>query len=192
MPIFNKEDIMKNLQLNYETLIKITKSLSKSKDPEEIIRMTVASIQSSLGIKGCALFLINTQTKDLEIAAAAGLSDEYLNKGTISALRSIADSLKDGPVAVYDVGDDPRIQYPEAAQKEGIASILSVPIMVGDEAIGAIRAYTAEKWEFTLDDVNFVQALAQIAGILIEMARLHQGQNEHIEALATMCESPNL
>jgi GAF domain-containing protein len=192
MPIFNKEDIMKNLQLNYETLIKITKSLSKSKDPEEIIRMTVASIQSSLGIKGCALFLINTQTKDLEIAAAAGLSDEYLNKGTVSALRSIADSLKDGPVAVYDVSDDPRIQYPEAAQKEGIASILSVPIMVGDEAIGAIRAYTAEKWEFTLDDVNFVQALAQIAGILIEMARLHQGQNEHIEALATMCESPNL
>jgi len=112
---------MKNLQLNYETLIKITKSLSKSKDPEEIIRMTVQSIQSSLGIKGCALFLINTQTKDLEVAASAGLSDEYLNKGTVSALRSIADSLKDGPVAVYDVSDDPRIQYPEAAQKEGIS-----------------------------------------------------------------------
>jgi GAF domain-containing protein len=64
--------------------------------------------------------------------------------------------------------------------------------MVGDEAIGAIRAYTAEKWEFTLDDVNFVQALAQIAGILIEMTRLYQGQSEHIEALAVMCESPNL
>ena len=182
---------MRNIQLNYETLIKITKSLSKSKDPEEIIRMTVERLKSSLGIKGCALFLINQQTKDLEIAAAAGLSQEYLNKGTVSALRSIADSLKDGPVAVYDVSDDPRIQYPEAAKKEGIASILSVPIMLGDEAIGAIRAYTAEKWEFTLDDVNFVQALAQISGILIEMTRLHQGQNEHIEALATMRWSPN-
>ena len=64
--------------------------------------------------------------------------------------------------------------------------------MIGDEAIGAIRAYTAEKWEFTLDDVNFVQALAQIAGILIEMTRLYQGQNDHIEALTTMCESPEL
>ena len=158
---------MKNLQLNYETLIKITKSLSKSKDPEEIIKKTVESIKSSLNIKGCTLFLI-------------------------SALRSIADSLQEGPVAVYDVSDDPRIQYPEAAKQEGIASILSVPILVGDDAIGAIRAYTAEKWEFTLDDVNFVQALAQIAGVMIEMARLHQGQSEHIEALATMCESPNL
>ena len=183
---------MKNLQLNYETLIKITKSLSKSKDPEEIIKKTVESIKSSLNIKGCTLFLINEQTKDLEVAASAGLSEEYLNKGAVSALRSIADSLQEGPVAVYDVSDDPRIQYPEAAKQEGISSILSVPILVGDDAIGAIRAYTAEKWEFTLDDVNFVQALAQIAGVMIEMARLHQGQSEHIEALATMCESPNL
>ena len=34
--------------------------------------------------------------------------------------------------------------------------------------------------------------LAQIAGVMIEMTRLHQGQSEHIEALATMCSSPNL
>jgi GAF domain-containing protein len=183
---------MKNLRLNYDVLIKISQSLSKSKDPEEIIRMTVENLKSSLDIKGCALFLINHQSKELEVAAATGLSTEYLNKGPLSALRSIADSLEDGPIAIYDVSDDPRIQYPEEAQKEGIASILSVPIMIGDEAIGAIRAYTAEKWEFTLDNVNFVQALAQIAGILIEMTRLYQGQSDHIEALTTMCESPAL
>ncbi len=192
MDMQNKEGKMRNLRLNYETLIKISRSLSKSRDPEEIIRMTVESIQSSLDIKGCALFLINRRSKELEVAASKGLSSEYLSKGPVSALHSIADSLKDGPIAVYDVSDDPRIQYPDAAKKEGIASILSVPIMVGDEAIGAIRAYTSEKWEFTLDDVNFVQALAQIAGILIEMTRLYQGQNDHIEALTTMCESPEL
>ena len=183
---------MKNLRINYETLIKITRSLSKSRDPEEVIKLTVDSIKSALGIKGCTLFLVNRQSKELEVAASTGLSDEYLNKGAISALHSIADSLKEGPVAVYDVSDDPRIQYPEAAQAEGISSILSVPIMLGDDAIGAVRVYTAEKWEFTLEDVNFVQALAQIAGILIEMARLYQGQSEHIQALADMCESPAL
>lgn len=192
MSMQNKEGKMRNLRLNYDTLIKISRSLSKSRDPEEIIRMTVERIQSALDIKGCALFLINRRSKELEVAASKGLSSEYLSKGPVSALHSIADSLKDGPIAVYDVSDDPRIQYPDAAKKEGIASILSVPIMVGDEAIGAIRAYTFEKWEFTLDDVNFVQALAQIAGILIEMTRLYQGQNDHIEALTTMCESPEL
>lgn len=183
---------MKNLQLNYETLINVTKSLSVTKDPDEIIKKTVESIKTAMGIKGCALFLINRQNKELEVAASAGLSQEYLNKGTVSALQSIADSLKDGPVAVYDVSDDPRIQYPEAAAKEGIASILSVPIMVGEAAIGAIRVYTAEPWEFTLDNVNFVQALAQIAGVLIDMSRIYKGQNEYIEVLATRCESPEI
>lgn len=183
---------MKNLAINYETLIRVTRSLSKSKDPEKIIQMTVESIQSALGLKGCALFLMNQKTNELEVAASTGLSEEYLNKGTVSALRSIADSLQDGPVAVYDVSDDPRIQYPEAAKKEGIVSILSIPIMVADDAIGAVRVYTAEPWEFTLDDVNFVQALAQIAGVLIEMSRLHKGQSEYIDVLATTCESPAL
>lgn len=183
---------MKNLRLNYDVLITISQSLSKSKDPEEIIRMTVESLKKALDIKGCSLFLMNNQSNELEVAASTGLSEEYLNKGPVSALHSIADSLEDGPIAVYDVSDDPRIQYPEDAKKEGIASILSVPIMIGDKAIGAIRAYTAEKWEFTLDDVNFAQALAQIAGILIEMTRLYQGQSDHIEALTTMCESPAL
>ena len=64
--------------------------------------------------------------------------------------------------------------------------------MIGDDAIGAIRVYSAEPWEFTLDDVNFVQALAQIAGILIEMSRLHKGQREYIDVLVATCESPAL
>ena len=183
---------MKNLRLNYETLIKVTRSLTKSKKTEEVIQMTVDSIKSALGIKGCALYLINRDSNVLEIAASNGLSNDYLNKGVISVHKSITDSLEDEPVAVYDVSDDPRIQYPAAAKAEGIASILSVPILVGDTAIGAVRVYTAEKWEFTLDDVNFVQALAQIAGLVIEMTRLYQGQNEYIETLSIMRESPEL
>jgi GAF domain-containing protein len=180
---------MPKTSLNYETLLHITKAMSGSRDPEQIIHMTVQSIREALDVKGCALFLVDPRTKELEVAASRGLSGDYLNKGPVSALRSIAASLKEGPVAIDDVSDDPRIQYPEAAQREGIASILSVPIMRGDEAIGAIRVYTAERWEFTLEDVNFVQALAQIAGTLIEMSRLYQGQKEYIDVLTTMQET---
>jgi signal transduction protein with GAF and PtsI domain len=183
---------MNNLRLNYETLIKITRSLTKSKNTEKVIQMTVDSIRSSLDIKGCALYLINHSSNELEVAASSGLSKDYLNKGGISVKKSISDSLEEDPVGVNDVSDDPRIQYPEAAKAEGIASILSVPILVGDGAIGAVRVYTAEKWEFTLEDVNFVQALAQIAGVLIEMTRLYQGQSEYIETLSIMRESPAL
>lgn len=174
----------KNL-LNYETLLKITKAMSMSKDPEEVIILTVESIRKTLDIKGCALFLINPKSDELEVAASDGLSEEYLNKGPVSSTHSIAQSL-DEPVAIHDVTDDPRVQYPEAAKEEGIASMLSVPIFVGGNVIGAMRVYTAKKWEFILEDVNFVQALAQMAGMLIDMCRLYEGQNEMIEVLTKM------
>jgi len=180
---------MRDMRFNYETLVRISKAMSGSRDPEQIIHMAVQSTKEALGVKGCALFLIDQRTDELEIAASAGLSDDYLNKGPVSALKSIAESLREGPVAISDVTDDPRIQYPEAAQSEGIASILSVPIMIGEKAIGAIRVYTAEQCEFSMDDVNFVQALAQIAGTLLEMSRLYQGQKQYIEVLTTMQEA---
>jgi signal transduction protein with GAF and PtsI domain len=180
---------MKKQLINYEALLKITKAMSMSRDPEEVISLTVKSIKKALNIKGASLFLINSDTNELELVASDGLSKRYLKKGPLSTLRSIAESLQDGPVAIYDVTDDPRIQYPEAAQKEGIASILAVPIYVRGEVVGAMRVYTDEPWEFTLEDVNFVQGLAQMGGMLIDMCRLYEGQNEMIDILTKMRES---
>ena len=177
---------MKRQLINYETLLKVAKVIGHSHDPEEVALMTVESIKTALGAKGCSLFLINRKTNELELVTSFGLSDEYLSKGPVSALQSIAQSLEEGPVAIVDVMDDPRIQYPEEARKEGIASILSVPVMSTGNVVGAMRVYTAEPWEFTLEDVNFVQALAQIAGMAINMARYTKGLKSSIDIMKTM------
>lgn len=177
---------MSHYTMNYETLQRLFRAISMSKDPEEVALMTVEGITSALGVKGCVLFLFNDKTNEFEIAAAYGLSKAYLEKGPISALRSIAQAPEDGPVAVYDVSDDPRIQYPEAARKEGIVSILAVPIVVQGRMTGTLRVYTADHWEFTLNDLNLLQALAQIAGMSIDMCRLLRGYKNSIEVLKEM------
>lgn len=177
---------MKKQIVNYETLIKITGAISVTRDPEEVVLLIVKSVTTALDVKGCTLFLINRKTNELQIAASYGLSQNYLNKGPISSLKSIAKSLEEGPVAIYDVSDDPRLQYPEEAKKEGIASILSVPITVHDNVIGALRVYTSQPWKFTLEDVNFVHAVAQIAGMAIDLCRLTKGYKSSIEILKTM------
>jgi GAF domain-containing protein len=177
---------MKKQLLNYETMLKVSKAISHSKDPEEVILMTVDSIKTALQAKGCTLFLMNRQTNDLEVAASFGLSQGYLNKGPVSAFRSISQTLADGPVAVFDVTDDPRIQYPDEARQEGISSILSVPVLASGHIIGALRVYTAEPWEFAMDDINFVQAMAAMAGMAIDIARLYKGMKDSIEILKTM------
>ena len=148
--------------------------------------MTVEGITSALDIKGCTLFLLNKRTDELNVAASYGLSDEYLQKGPLSSLQSIAQSLTDGPVAIADAANDFRLQYPEAAKKEGIVSILSVPIQVNQSIMGVLRVYTAEPWEFTIHDVNFVYALAQIAGMAIRLARHTKGLLASIDVLKDM------
>ncbi len=180
---------MEERLINYETFIKVSNAISHSKEPEEVALMTVESIKTALDIKGCALFLLNRKTHELEVAASYGLSEEYLNKGPISALHSIAESLEEGPVAIFDVMDDPRLQYPNEAKKEGISSILSVPIQVSGKLLGAIRVYTAEPWEFTLIDVNFVSALAQITGMSITLAKHTKGLMCSIDVLKSLREA---
>jgi len=178
---------MKKPTINYETLIRITKSIAMIRDPEEIVLITVEGVTHALDVKGCTLFLFSTKSDELKLASSYGLSDEYLDKGPINSLRSIASALQDGqPVAIFDVTDDPRIQYPEAARNEGIASILSVPIIIGEKITGCMRVYTAKRWEFTLDDVNFVQAVAQVVGMALEMCRVNKGLKDSIDILKTM------
>ena len=174
---------MRKEVMNYENLIRITKAISHCRDPEEVGLMSVEAVKTGLGVKGCALLLIDRNSKELKVAASYGLSEEYLNKGPISSLKSMAYSLDEGPVAVSDVTDDPRIQYPEEAEKEGIASILSVPIQLHQRSLGALRVYTSEPWEFTLEDINFVQAIAQIIGVSVEMSRMYKGHKDAISAL---------
>ena len=175
---------MERPTINYETLVRITKAISTIQDPEEIVLITVEGVTHALNVKGCTLFLYSEKSDELRVAGYYGLSDEYINKGPISAIRSIASSVQDKlPVAIFDVADDPRIQYADAAVKEGIASILSAPIIIGDQLLGCLRVYTADHWEFTLNDVNFVQAVAQVVGMALEMCRVNQGLRESIDIL---------
>ena len=178
---------MGNHNTNYETMIRITKAISTLRDPEEIVLVTVESLKSALNVMGCTLFITNTKSKELELAGSYGLSEEYLNKGPVSSLKSIAVSLQEmQPVAIYDVTDDARIQYPEAAVREGIASILSVPIVIGERVIGCLRLYTEEAWEFNMNDVNFVQGVAQIVGMGLELCRVNKGLKDSIDILKSM------
>jgi signal transduction protein with GAF and PtsI domain len=173
--------------INYESLIRITNAISTMRDPEEIVLITVEGVTHALNVKGCTIFLFSTKSDELQLAGSFGLSKEYLEKGPVSSMRSIASALQDRqPVAIFDVLDDPRIQYPEAAKREGISSILAVPIIVGKNLVGSLRIYTAEAWEFTLNDVKFVEAVAQVFGMALELCRINKGLKDSIDVLKTM------
>ncbi|MCP3926377.1 MAG: GAF domain-containing protein [Desulfobacterales bacterium] len=179
---------MQKHSMHYDVLIKVTESISQCKDPEEVALLTAQAVKTAFKAKGCSVFMVNRKTKELSLSGSYGLSEEYLNKGPIHFMQEIKEVKDAIPVAIYDVLDDPRIEYPLEAKKEGIASILGVPIVSQNTIIGALRVYTSERWEFSIQDVTMVQAVAQICGMAMDMCRLYKGYKTSIEILKSMRE----
>jgi len=177
---------MRSETVNYETLSKVSQFVSSSYDLDDTAEHIVHSLTELLGLKGCALMLLDRGTDELRLAAAHGLSRGYLDKGPLSSRRSIAATLTEGPVAIYDVEDDPRLQYPAEAVKEGIRSILSVPLVLRAKPMGVLRLYTAEPWEFLPQDLIFVQAIAEIIALVIDNLRMYKGLKSSIEVLKVL------
>lgn len=173
---------MDDHKMYYEKLIELTKAISHCKELEEVALITAHGVKSAFKVKGCSIFLLQ-KDRELGLAASSGLSDEYLKKGPVRYMQEITEAKDQVPIAIYDVQDDPRIQYPEEARKEGISSLLGVPIVARNKVVGALRVYAAEPWEVSIEDITIIQAIAQICGMAMDMCRLVKGYKSSIEAL---------
>jgi len=177
---------MENHTMYYDTIIKLTTAISQCRDPEEVALITAESVKTAFKAKGCSVFLVDRTTRELGLVASSGLSQEYLERGPIHFMQAIKEARDAVPIAIYDVFDDPRIEYPDAAKNEGISSLLGVPTISHNKILGALRVYTAEPWEFSFNDITLVQAVGLICGMAMDMCRMYKGYKTSIEILKNM------
>ena len=171
----------RNKEVYYTSLYELAAALNSASAPESILQSMAEGVARAMEAKGCSLMLLSPDRKVLLHTAAYGLSDWYVRKGPVSADKSISEALEGKPIAVFEAAKDERIQYREQAKREGIASILSVPMMLREETIGVIRVYTAEPCHFTMDDMYFVGAVANLGAIALENARIYEGVKKDYE-----------
>jgi signal transduction protein with GAF and PtsI domain len=167
----------------YHSLYEIASALNSAGTPDDVLSSIVEQVAKAMDTKGCSLMLATPDRKLLLHTAAYGLSNRYIRKGPVSADRSIAEALWGCPVPVTNATEDDRIQYRKQAKEEGIASILSVPVLLRGEVIGVIRVYTAEPRHFVDSDIYFVGAVANLGAIALENARLHAAAKKDYEDL---------
>lgn len=165
---------MEKTERYYQSLYETAAAINSTRAPEAILNYIVKNVALAMSAKGCSLMLLTPDRKLLLHTAAYGLSDWYVRKGPVSADKSISEALEGKPVAVTDATEDVRIQYREQAKKEGIASILSVPMMLREEIIGVVRVYTEEMFYFSATDMYFVGAVANLGAIALENVRLYE------------------
>ena len=159
----------------YTALYQAALTITSSLELDQVLESVVKSITEAMQVKACALRLLDPRTGQLRFSAGYGLSGDYLAKGPVDVEHSPIDSeaLRGVPVIIPDVGKDSRFQYKEAAKREGIVSVLCVPLEVHGKAIGVMRVYTSEACTFREDDTQFLTVLASLSALAIENASLY-------------------
>jgi YesN/AraC family two-component response regulator len=160
-----------------------TKAISSSLNLNEVLELIVRSVVNLLKTKGCGVNLLDDTREKLETRVAFGLSENYLAKGPLDADKSVTESIEGKTVFIEDIAKDHRVQYPEEAKKEGIVSILSIPLKAKEKVIGVLRVYTGESRQFTDKEMDLVNKLAEQAGIAVVNAKLYKDIKDDYDSL---------
>ncbi len=148
--------------------------IAKARDLDTTLNILVKSITAIMGVKGASVRLLDEKNQTLRVAAAYGLSKSYIDKGPlVLAENPVEREILGGKVvSTKDITQEPDVVYREEAAWEGIKSILNMPLMAGDRAIGIIRIYTSEPHEFTPEEIERLRGLSSFGGIIVDRAKL--------------------
>ncbi|MCL5022164.1 MAG: GAF domain-containing protein [Nitrospirae bacterium] len=155
-----------------KALQEIAGAVSSFQSVREVMDLIVKRIASAMGADAATIRLLDPQRKRLELVAAHGLSEAYLNRGPVDAEKSVAEALRGNPVAIYDVPRDQRIVYKREAEAEGVRSMLVIPMAFRGNVIGVLRVLTKKEHRvFLEDEIAFATALAEQTAMVIEYAK---------------------
>ncbi|MEE8470116.1 MAG: GAF domain-containing protein [Dehalococcoidia bacterium] len=166
----------------FDALHEVARTVNSTLNADEVLSKIVKAATEATDAKGCSVMLLDDEKKHLVHSASYGLSDQYLHKGEILADRSLADALKGEPVAISDISNDRRIQYRAEAEKEGIGSMLCVPLAVRDVVTGVIRVYWPRKEDFSANTVKLLAAIANLSAIAIDNSHMHDSLRKAYDA----------
>jgi signal transduction protein with GAF and PtsI domain len=156
----------------------VFKAMAQSDNLEIMANHLTQLLVAALEMKGCTIFAINPETEELEVLASFGLSMNYVHKGPLLKDKSIGATLKGEPVVIRDIDKTDRLQYPDDAKKEGIGSIVSIPIKFYDKVIGVLRLYHHEVWDISEKDVDSLFVLTRNIGLAMAYTRVLQAVKE--------------
>jgi signal transduction protein with GAF and PtsI domain len=170
-----------------QTLARMSHTISQGAYLQEILQLIVSMTAEMMGSKICSLMLLDDKGKELKIAATQSLSEEYRSKPPVQAKGSVSGRalLEKRAIVVPDVASDPQYAYPDIARKENLRSLLVVPMMIKEKPIGVLNCYTSELHEFSTDEIELLQAVANQAAVAIDHTRAMEQAVAAQEALET-------
>jgi signal transduction histidine kinase len=180
-----------------ESLVSVGQAINSTLNLDDALQVITREGCQLMEAKMCSLLLLDDTREWLDLKASFGAGPAYLQKPRLSVEESLLGIVvrRKKPVQVENVQTSSRYQNVEVARREGLVSLLSVPLLFAGQAIGTLSVYTGELHSFSNEEIRILSALAELSAIAIEKARLYERivdveeqlrQNEKLSALGLL------
>ena len=181
----------------FESLASVSRTINSTLNLDEALRVITREACELMRARMCSLMLLDESREWLDLRASYGAGDAYIKKPRLAVEESLVGVVvrRKKPLQAANVQADTRYQNVELARREGLVSLLSVPLIFSGQAIGALSVYTARPYNFSNEEIKILGALAELSAIAIEKARLYERvvdveeqlrQNEKLSALGLL------
>ncbi|MEO8428911.1 MAG: GAF domain-containing protein [Verrucomicrobiota bacterium] len=181
----------------FESLISVSRTINSTLNLDDALKVITREACSLMTAKMSSLLLVADDPEWLELRASYGAGPDYISRPRLSVSETLLGTVlrRKKPLQVENVQISSRYQSVEVARREGLVSLLSVPLIFGEQATGTLNVYTSQLHSFSNEEVRILSALAELSAIAIEKARLYERivdveeqlrQNEKLSALGLL------
>ncbi len=165
-----------NRVMELRTLQEGVKAINSALALENVLRLIVTNAAQVLEGARCSIALVD-RDGDVVTLAASGTTADQLRYARLRRGEGIVGWVveKVKPVLSGDVRRDPRFKR---ISPEPVVSMMSVPLISGKYAIGALSATSPRPNAFSAEDLGRLEAFADQAAIAVKNSRLYEGLAE--------------
>jgi len=136
----------------------------------ELFNEAVNLVAQTLDVEYCKVLELLPSEKELLLRAGVGWKEGLVGRATVGTgtdSQAGYTLLSDEPVIVEDLRTEKRFSGPPLLHEHKVVSGMSVIISGHDKPFGVLGAHTTRRRTFTKDDINFLQAVANVLATTI-------------------------
>lgn len=165
---------LKMSESQLSSVVEIGTSIFSIESMDEVLMKTTRLVGKFMKSKICSLMLLSDSGEELVLRASYGAGGIYQTKPNIPVEESLLGFvLKRGkPLSVMDVQNHDIFLYPDIAKKEGLVSLLAVPLIIQEARVGVLSVYMPETHRFSTSEIELLSTLGNLVALAIERGRL--------------------
>ena len=156
------------------SLVDIAQMIISETNLDEILEQITVQTFRLMKARLCSVFLLSEDRNELVLRACQGGSELYRDKPNLRTEDSLLGGVvyRRKPVAVVDVMKEKGYIQTDIARKERLVSMVAVPLIFADKAVGVLVVYTQQRHRFSNDEIKILTTLGDLSAVAIEKGRL--------------------